>query len=86
MEKELNSLRETDRWLRKVAVYVPILSFIVGWGCGVITAAVIYKDHERRLCLLEIQQDRDVDRISLLEARQKSIITIVKQHTGIDIQ
>ena len=56
------SLRDTDRWLRRVAVYAPILSFIIGWGSGVYTTLLMLKDHERRIGNLESwHRSHDID-------------------------
>lgn len=47
------TLREIDAWLRRAAVIGPIVAFVVGWGSGVLTAAVMYRDHEKRIQFLE---------------------------------
>ncbi len=39
--------------LNSPEVIVPIMTFILGWGSGVITAWNMYRDHTRRLDTLE---------------------------------
>jgi hypothetical protein len=45
--------REMDSWLRRIAILGPIVTFVLGWGSGVITAAMLFKDHEKRINILE---------------------------------
>lgn len=35
--------------LNNAASWVPIATFILGWGSGIITAWAMYRDHDRRL-------------------------------------
>ena len=77
--------RETDRFLRKAVIYIPILSFIVGWGSGVITNYLVFKEHDRRNCTLETVQDRHENSINLIETRERSIMTVLKDRFHIDI-
>jgi hypothetical protein len=71
----IDSLRETDKWLRRVAIYVPIMTFVVGWGTGVISTFILFKDHERRISVLESVLALTVERqhrvIGLLEDEHK---------------
>ena len=71
-------MRETDRWLRRMLLIVPIMSFIVGWGCGVMTTFLMYKDHEKRITTLEnnlAQSQKATDRIiGLLEDEHKIML------------
>jgi len=48
-----HNLREIDAWIRRVAVLGPIIAFVFGWGAGVLSAAVLYRDHEKRIQGLE---------------------------------
>lgn len=52
-ERHHSAMRETDEWLRRVAVMGPILAFIFGWGTGVISAALLFRDHEKRITSIE---------------------------------
>lgn len=35
------------------ASWLPIVTFLLGWGSGVITAWAMYRDHDRRLSNVE---------------------------------
>ena len=35
------------------SIVVPIVTFVLGWGSGVITAWAMYRDHERRIANVE---------------------------------
>lgn len=39
----------TENVFKSAEVWLPVLTFIVGWGSGVITAWAMYRDHDRRL-------------------------------------
>ena len=82
---ELDYIRDTDRWLRKAVVWIPIISFIVGWGTGVVTTFVIFKDHDRRISEIEGNQYKQEQQISSLEARQRSVITILDERFHVHI-
>lgn len=35
--------------LNNASAWIPIATFLLGWGSGVITAWAMYRDHDRRL-------------------------------------
>jgi len=78
-------LRETDRWLRRVAVYIPILAFVMGWGSGVITTFLIFKDHERRISILEANQKENVAAIATMAERQNRIMSLVEEKFKVNL-
>jgi hypothetical protein len=78
--------RESDKFLRKAVVFIPILSFIVGWGSGVITTYLVFKEHDRRISLIELNQEKHDHRLGALEARQSAVLTILEQNFKIHIQ
>ena len=54
-------MRAMDAWLRRMAILGPISAFILGWGSGFMTAALLYRDHEKRLNKMEawcVEHDR----------------------------
>jgi hypothetical protein len=79
-EEDINShLRETDRWLRRVTIYVPIITFILGWGSGVITTYIVFKDHERRIAILEKGQ---IDQNVLIQHNYEMLSRVVGMLEG----
>lgn len=34
-------------------IIIPIVTFILGWGSGVIMTALLYRDHEKRISQME---------------------------------
>jgi hypothetical protein len=59
-ERAETSLREMDDWLRRAAIVGPVVAFVLGWGTGILTAAVLYRDHEKRISALEEFQKEQV--------------------------
>ena len=37
----VEALKESNEWLKTVAIYVPIITFLFGFGSGIITAALL---------------------------------------------
>lgn len=58
-ERSHSPMRETDEWLRRVAIMGPIIAFVFGWGTGVISAALLFRDHEHRIVKLEQWHDEN---------------------------
>jgi hypothetical protein len=75
-DRHESSLREIDCWLRRMAIIGPIVAFILGWGTGILTAAVLYRDHEKRIQALE---DFRKDQITIHTAIAETIAAI-KEH------
>ena len=50
-------MRESDKWLQRLALWGTILGFVVGhmtgWAGGVISTALLFRDHEKRIVILE---------------------------------
>lgn len=72
------TLRETDRWLRRVAVYMPIVTFIIGFGTGVITSALFIREIARDVTTLQQTTREHSDAVRLLNDRQQRMIAIIE--------
>ena len=71
------AMRETDRWLRKMIIYVPILSFVIGWGSGVITTFMVFKNLENRVVVIESSQKEHDLVLRLVENREERILAFL---------
>lgn len=72
-------MRETDRWLRKVAIYAPIMTFLIGFGSGVITTGLVYREiaHQvTELKNLRIEQDHKIEH---LQHTDDQVITFLER-------
>ena len=94
---EDQSLRETDRWLRRWALIAPIITFVVGTMWGFCAGVWIYHDLNGRVIKLEgwhaqhDEADKEVDkaidaRIHIIEDRQDQIRTVVEDKLKVHIQ
>ena len=81
----VSALRESDRWLRRALVYVPILTFFVGWGTGVISTFLLFRDHEKRLSYLEGSMHEYEQRMRDMENRQGKFSTILQEKFRLNI-
>jgi hypothetical protein len=72
--------RESDLWFRRMAIVGPIVTFIIGWGSGVLTAALMYRDHEKRIVSLERFRDDQFGTHSTIT----SILSAIQEHIKID--
>jgi hypothetical protein len=67
-DRSYTAIREVDAWLRRMAVIGPMVAFVLGWGSGVLTAAVMYRDHEKRIQLLEnFEKEQGITHASIAE-------------------
>lgn len=71
--------REVDAWIRRMAILGPIFAFIFGWGAGVLTAAVLYRDHEKRIQSLENFHEEQ----SRINMQRIEAISQIKERLGI---
>lgn len=77
-------LRETDHWMKRLALYGPaialIFGFFTGFGSGILTASVMYRDHEQRVTIMEkwhvAQEQWDYDAAQKITALE----TLARHH------
>lgn len=79
-------MRESDRQIRKALIYLPIVTFLLGFGSGVLTAYALYRDHERRIIsnTTDIIEIRKV--LNMVEIRQQNVILVLKDKLKIEIR
>jgi hypothetical protein len=83
LPEEYSMIRETDRWLRRFAIIGPIVTYMIGSMSGFVAAAWIFKDHERRICVLESwHKEHDLED-KKHEAKAESFEAVVKDRLKI---
>ena len=77
--------RETDRWLRRALIYVPIMSFVVGWGSGVVTTTLFIRAVSKEVTILQLEQKEQDIEIKRMDQIQQQVVALVAKMWGIRI-
>ena len=95
-DDEIKRNRKMDSWLLYWRPIEILVVFVVGLCSGVVTTALLYRDHEKRIQNLElwrrdhdieyqIHKEKDDSRLKAIEARQTRVITILQEKHNANI-